>query len=181
MRYCLNIKGVNPHTFALSYQKNNQFSAKSKIFVLFSAKNTGAHEKSESRIFIRLLFYSVHLSVVYPVFISAGAYNFVLPEEKRNAPYSRKCYYYIQNSAHNTCTSAECPGYNVKSEQTDKSPVDSAYKQYKKSYLVKHCCVTVLPLNVMPVNKSTYAPLKYCYRRKAYYSCAKQTNTADKC
>ena len=112
MRYCLNIKGVNPHTFALSYQKNNQFSAKSKIFVLFSAKNTGAHEKSESRIFIRLLFYSVHLSVVYPVFISASAYNFVLPEEKRNAPYSRKCYYYIQNSAHNTCTSAECPNPN---------------------------------------------------------------------
>ena len=36
-------------------------------------------------------------------------------------------------------------------------------------------------LNVMPVNKSTYAPLKYCYRRKAYYSCAKQTNMTNKC
>ena len=78
------------------------------------------------------------LSVVHFVCISACVYHFVLSEEKRYAPYSRKCYYYIQDSAYNTCTSTECPGYYIKLEQTYKSPVESANKQYEKSYLVKH-------------------------------------------
>ena len=46
------------HGSVFRLPKNNQFSAKSKIFVLFSTKNTGTHKKSESRIFIMLFFYS---------------------------------------------------------------------------------------------------------------------------
>ena len=82
--------------------------------------------------------YGAVLSVVHFVCISAGVYYFVLSEEKRYAPYSRKRYYYIQNSAHNTCASAESPGYYVKLEQSDQPPVESTDKQYEKSYLVKH-------------------------------------------
>lgn len=82
--------------------------------------------------------YGVLLSVVHFVRISAGVDDFVLSEEKRYAPYSCKRHYYIQYSAYNTCTSAECPGYYVKLEQPYKTPVESAHKQYEKSYLVKH-------------------------------------------
>ena len=57
---------ITPH-LCFVIPKNNQFSAKFKIFVLFSTKNTGTHEKSESRIFIRLFFYSAFFIFIIPL------------------------------------------------------------------------------------------------------------------
>ena len=61
-----------------------------------------------------------------------------VPEQKGDAPYARKSYYGVYNTAYNSGCSAERPGNKVEFKQSYKTPVKSAdYNEYK-TYFIKH-------------------------------------------
>lgn len=64
--------------------------------------------------------------------------GFGVAEEKRYAPNSRESHKSVDYSAHNTGLTAEYPGYYVKLENTDSTPVQAAYYEQNKTNLIEH-------------------------------------------
>jgi hypothetical protein len=71
-------------------------------------------------------------------------------EKYRNAPKGAKTYQSENNACNHVGGSRENPGYNIKIEKSDASPVQTADDQNNKGNSVKHC------LNLSSINELGY-------------------------
>lgn len=70
--------------------------------------------------------------------LSSCLKQILLPEEKRNTPDCAYTYQHIDYSADNGSLSAKDKRYQIKLENTDKTPVDTADYQQQQCYTIQH-------------------------------------------
>ena len=102
------------------------FSEPDKIFV----ENFILFEIRAIRTVVRLVFPGSFITVPDKL---------VLSEKEGDAPYRRQSHCDIDDPAYDTVASAECPGDKVKTENSHKTPVYAADKQYPERDFIHHC------------------------------------------